>query len=326
MEKIEIATAQFGEPVSVSHYEWKFVCPICAHKALSVDPAGGMFFCFVCEYGRQRPRLWGGPIEQEREPVDEQLHRSVRIALFQLATLSKPHREYLRSRGVYNPERYGIKSVPPQVEKTLLERFSADELVSSGFFRFDIYHQKLRGWPALRFGRILIPTIFGRAIHACKTREDPYDPDARREDVKYSVPRGSKPGHFLWFIDAGHSMLVTEGELKAAAACEHGFPTVSFSGITSLKHTIPQLESIVKSRRVKRLFVVFDSEEDPEKDERSTAMGEKVVAYFPKIACNVKLPKRGTRKVDLDSFLVAEGEKELESVLEDAWEERFGRD
>lgn len=92
---------------------------------------------------------------------------------------------------------------------------------------------------------------------------------SQKKPVKYESPRGRRnqvylpPGVAKVLPDAAQELLTTEGELKALAATQEGFPCIGLVGVFGWKEKhrealLPDLERIEwKGRRV---FIVFDSD------------------------------------------------------------------
>lgn len=124
--------------------------------------------------------------------------------------------------------------------------------------------------------------------------------------------------------DPSTSLIITEGELKAAKGCAEGLPVLGLGGVEcwrSNRHglpLLPQLEQVEwKGRRV---YIVFDSDYATNPD---VMRAQQQLAHFlmhtkeakPRI---VKLPAHGREKQGLDDFLVRAGKKALLAVLEEA--------
>lgn len=57
------------------------------------------------------------------------------------------------------------------------------------------------------------------------------------------------------------SIILTEGEFKAAAGCQMGFPTIAVPGISSFSDThLPRLVALLNRYGVRNIWVVFDNE------------------------------------------------------------------
>jgi hypothetical protein len=124
--------------------------------------------------------------------------------------------------------------------------------------------------------------------------------------------------------DADIPLFITEGELKAASACKHGFPTLGLGGVDvwrSQKNSIPflkQLEDVTwKGRNV---FIVFDSDSatNPNVLRAQIKLCEALTSRGaqPNI---VSLPTlHGKDKTGLDDFLVAKHANAFRTLVEEA--------
>jgi hypothetical protein len=108
----------------------------------------------------------------------------------------------------------------------------------------------------------------------------------------------------------GNSFLVTEGEVKAIVATQHGFPAVGLPGINSWKWRTRELAG-------ESVTIVFDSQQDP-------AINEAVYQAVDKLATRlngckvVTLPLMGNSKMDLDTFILTRGFQEFKLILDKA--------
>lgn len=121
--------------------------------------------------------------------------------------------------------------------------------------------------------------------------------------------------------DADTSVLVTEGELKAARGCNASFPTIGLGGVNTFKSTkakiafLPQLEAFAWEGR--HVYIVFDND-----------ITHKIEVLRAQRALAKELTSRGARVflVDLpagpakglDDYLQACGAAALQALLDDA--------
>lgn len=157
--------------------------------------------------------------------------------------------------------------------------------------------------------------------------------DPKKGDKRYTQPPDTLPCVYLprteaWAelaADPTQALLITEGELKAAAACVAGFPCVGLGGVwnfRSAKHGVllnPVLASFEWLRR--NVYLVFDSDlaTNPNVAAALTALADELgqrgafvhVAWLPSVL-------GAGEKVGLDDFLLFHGEDgppELGQVL-----------
>jgi len=306
---------KFGTPVSTHGIEVKFRCPKCGWKALVADATSGVFYCFICKYGRKQRPVGDGGQDFISRKVNYSYHLDILEWLIQNTTLLETHREYLVKRGVYHPEKYLLRTIPDRVDISLIKVFGIEKLLESGWFKQSKGSSTgITAWPVLRYRRILIPIIFNGMLVAAKTRADPFDFE---ESIQYAIPTGSPISKYPWgYYPADGELLITEGELKSIAACEVGFNCWGSSGINgfdSLIATIPNSGY--------RRHIINDAEAEEEKVE-SRIVAARLATTIPNSSI-VQLPKdSANEKMDLDLFIIRHGEKELEWLIESCWKHR----
>ena len=151
---------------------------------------------------------------------------------------------------------------------------------------------------------------------------------------KYAQPPGTTAEIYLprnvdgvWakiFADVGVPLFITEGELKAAAGCKNGYPTIGLGGVYSFRSRkqvctmIPSLERCAWEHR--SVMLVFDSDAATNPHvmlalqhlaDELTSRG--AVPFF------VTLPALGDNdKTGLDDYLLAEGKEGFDKLLNSA--------
>lgn len=145
---------------------------------------------------------------------------------------------------------------------------------------------------------------------------------------RYAQPKGSE--NHLYFSpllewsgvlsDGSQPLLITEGELKANAACRLGRPTVALGGVDSFrsqKHPLllPDFDSIVLKGRL--VYVVYDSDAltNPNIVRAENALAERLLQREarPHIVRLPALPELA--KTGLDDYLVTRGTDALDQLL-----------
>ena len=219
----------------------------------------------------------------------------------------------------------GIEPVAPADTAALNFSFDAKPALRLNYF--DAWGKPMADWPA--------SDPFYRLRYLGSTIEFAAIAD-RSKDRRYVQLPGSLPCLYLprtynWadaLPDTDISLIITEGELKAAAGVKAGFPVMGLGGVWNFRCSkygmdlLPALEDFDWRRR--NVYVVFDSD-------LSTKEG--VVAALRQLA--VELERRGAfvylawlpevlgpdTKVGLDDFLVFHGasaEAEFTALLHDA--------
>lgn len=155
-----------------------------------------------------------------------------------------------------------------------------------------------------------------------------------RKPLRYTQLPGTLPavyfpplGGFRWDVLAkatDRSLLVTEGEKKAAAGCVASFPTIGLGGVWSWKSAkagvglLPDLAAIAWADRT--VYFVFDSDfrSNPDVMRALTALAVELAARGAKPRL-VALPDGDDgAKAGLDDYLVARGPAALATLLKAA--------
>lgn len=117
------------------------------------------------------------------------------------------------------------------------------------------------------------------------------------------------------------SLVITEGELKAAAACKAGVPTLGLGGVWCFKSASRQLPLLPIFHEIawsgRTVYLAYDSDTAVNADVAAAvgALGRELLALgaLPRI---VQLPVlKGLAKTGLDDLLVAKGAKALPPLL-----------
>lgn len=149
---------------------------------------------------------------------------------------------------------------------------------------------------------------------------------------RYAQPAGSAPALYLprlvaWaplLADASVHLLVTEGELKAAAATKAGFPTLGLGGVDAWRSAkrgyelLPGLKAI--AWRGRRTSLVFDSDVRQKPEVRRALLGlADALTQLGAVVEDVALEDVAEgAKTGLDDYLVARGAAALRERLEAA--------
>lgn len=152
------------------------------------------------------------------------------------------------------------------------------------------------------------------------------------KERRYAQPPGSSVAAYFprtvgWDAvaeDPGYAIVVTEGELKAAAACKAGVSCLALGGVWSWRSAernmpfLPELESFAWLRR--QVYLAFDSDL-----RRNAKVGQALAAFAEALAergadpCIVAVPDLpGLEKTGLDDLVVAEGASALWDLLPEA--------
>lgn len=155
---------------------------------------------------------------------------------------------------------------------------------------------------------------------------------AGEKPQRYAQPAGSGvcayfPRSADWPViapDPEYDIIITEGELKAAAACAAGFPTIGLGGVWNFRSSkdgvwwLPELENVKWARRT--VFVCFDSDylTKPNVCSAINALMEELQqrgAYIRLLA----LPEgEDDAKVGLDDYLLEHTPENLKDLIDAA--------
>jgi len=181
---------------------------------------------------------------------------------------------------------------------------------------FDLAGKKTKFW---RY-RYLEPTREGLSALTAK------------KDLRYTQPPKTVNELYLpplrdWTKvadNAKHPILITEGELKAACACKHGFATIGLGGVWCFKASsqhmamLPQFELFDWKNRP--VYIVYDSDavSNAKVSMAENALAKELTARGAETHI-VRLPhlKPGI-KCGLDDYLVLNDPEDLQAVLDDS--------
>ncbi len=216
----------------------------------------------------------------------------------------------------------GFKPLAPQQLKQLLPKAAAVNAFqipyhdADGRRRSDVWRVRLLEEPVGAFG------------------ETPVKP------LRYLQGPDSPPGAYLakgipWrdvFKDPTIDLLITEGELKAACACKHGFKCIGLGGVSSWRSTrlgwslLPELAEVDWRRR--GVVVVFDSDATT-----NPQVAGAIAALTVELSRRGALPRvaqltavDGLAKTGLDDLLVAHGSEVLRACLDAAENDDLSRE
>ena len=313
-----MAIQLFGTPTMRHGEQLIFVCAQCQRKALSVNVVKGIYHCWVCGFGKGKPPLAGVAAKVALPPVDKALQLKILKRVIEISSLDELHRQYVLERGIVNPDKWGLITVPPQLRK-LLPEFSDLDLTNSGLFLK--FSKNLSPVEGLKWGRILVPFWSNNQIIGMKSRENPFD-YSDGERLRYTAFRGSDvPSHFFSIKDTSRDLIVSEGEFKIMVGNDFGFVTGGFSGMCASFKAMIEYSQYVIRNKVSRIFVAFDNEMDQENNLALLTNTLRVTNAFKDKSAILWLP-RDRKKGELDTFLTTYGEKELDRLIEDSWKSR----
>lgn len=296
------------------------VCPNCLHKSLSCNIQTGLVYCFHCAYGKGL-KFDGAASGFVEQPTDSKLHLEVAKKILSVCTLSTEHKNYLSSRGIYKPEKYGIVSVPFRINVLLLKYFTLEQLIGSGFF-YD--NGDLLGTSkALSPRRILIPFWSGDEIIGLKSRLGPNQTE-EESGKRYICPKGSSIKGQIWYMNPLRSdIIITEGELAAIAVQELGYSGIGIPGLALINDTGFQntLKNLCLSDD-RRVFIILDTDPGIQNDVSKLKYAYAINNLLPN-ACICYLPQDSpNEKMDIDLYLSRYHLDDFNNLLESNWSKR----
>jgi hypothetical protein len=248
--------------------------------------------------------------------------------MFDWCSLLPAHAQLVKARGI-DPHQMRVVSAPADLVPWLQSEFG-DEMVIRGGLAYENSRGELLPRTCIADGRILIPYLDAEKVYyfvgyqRCPEKR----PDQSHEEYaiqkdnwkKIAGPAGYTPAIYgnnlqkdLPFV------IVTEGQFKAEAAIQRGFPCLGIQGINNAH--IATVKAI-KAAGCERVLILFDSEEDQEEiDYAAEKLARECLKadLLPFRACLPLDPNiDGGKKTDIDSFLVHHPLEAFVAVLRDA--------
>lgn len=284
-------------------------CPQCKNNCLSISLIDGRMNCFHCGFGKGKT-VGGESTFSRVEKVDLVLQNQIIKRSLELSTLTSECKSYLHSRGIYNPEKYHIKTVPFQLSRSLKKDFTIHELLKSGLFHLS--NGKVSSNGALAPERIMIPYWSGYKVYGMKSRSNPTCVDQAR----YANTTDSIISKYPFYYGEGRGdLIITEGELSALAGIESGFNVMSIPGITMLNKVSKKILETINEKSINKVFINIDS--DPEYWNKRNLIEAALLGAKLFNATILFLPQKNkNKKMDLDSYLIENGPEELFKLME----------
>lgn len=274
---------------------YKTTCPRCGGNDFYVTPSNGVGYCFHCTYFER---------DGDKKSSEESLEYSIpairalykKLAEYYHSCLTTDIKDYLIARGFSESSIKELKIgyIPDESRKDIEARLGKD----SGLY--------ING-KAVLGNRISFPYLVDNQVIDIRGRAlDKTDP------VRYKSPVGSaqlRGADYPYNHKDSHTdHIITEGEIKAAIASQHGIPCVAVPGIVSWR---PKLHGTAKQT------IVFDSTKNRQTREITYRAIDKLSRklYNPHVAA---LPLRGNDKMDIDTFILAYGAEEFKTIVNNA--------
>lgn len=290
---------------------YKIDCPHCGKHSLYVTPANGLSYCFVCKYVHKEvdSETSGGRtqrVEKQRSAyIDEIRVFYAQLTHYYHSALGIEQRKYLYQRG-YTDETITTQKIGYAPYGT--HPWYKTQIAREAGIATHTHESFLQG-------RITFP-YFKTQQHITDIRARALDPNAA---IKYLSPyhsvfyRGAVyPYHYQYHTAEQKRILITEGEIKADIATQHGYLTLGLPGIGSWRTGMIPLDTI-------QYIIIFDTESDPTTQAYVVRAIHAVAQQLPN-AQNIyvaALPYSAGKKAEIDIFLL-ETPQLFHSIIENA--------
>lgn len=224
---------------------------------------------------------------------------------------------------------------PKDAKELRLEVYSADEA------------SRLSGLPA-SFAGIMIPyfDLRGRATKFWRYRylEDTktgWDKLTDKKALRYAQPKGSVNEVYLpplngtdWTAIAANTeipIIITEGELKAASATKHGYPTMGLGGVWCFKSSSAKMSLLPIFKEFnwkgRSVYIAYDSDAitNPQVMQAENALARELMLQGAEPLI-MRIGAIEGQKAGLDDVIWKQGEAKIAEYLEDAVEWRAAQE
>lgn len=265
----------------------KTYCPNC--NGYSFDtPDGSYWHCFKCEYTKRN-----GTSDYIKVKGDIPTYRALytELTTYYQKQLKKEHRAYLNKRGITDDTIEQYKIGYCSTKPTLL--YKHPKAIESGIVTKN-------GYVVLQ-NRIVFPYLLGDRVTDIRGRL------YQGEGERYLSLMGStyfRGATFAYNVNTHASeIIITEGEIKALAACQLGYHCVGLPGILSRRcFTIIDTD---------KQYLCFDSQKDMRYVNRAmkTQLDRMYNAYV------ITLPIYDREKMDIDTFILSIGANSFHTLV-----------
>lgn len=267
--------------------------------------------------------------EDRPEPLPAAKAREVWTKYWKECSLLPEHEALIRSRGI-DPVSPGMVSASMEALAYLRGLYGDEHVIRAGLAYLN-HREEFHPTRCVRPGRILIPYWSGKIIQYFVGYQ-PCPPRAEHQSemeyayikanwAKYCGPLGYSPTIYGTVPDEAEYLIVTEGQLKALAAIQRGFPCVGLQGIGNNHRA---LVTKCKKKGVKRAIILFDTQDEHQETvdyEAGLLAGEFLAQGIP--AYRAELPMENGQKADIDSYLLNHVDAEFAEILKEAALRRY---
>jgi hypothetical protein len=255
--------------------------------------------------------------------------------LIERSQLLPAHREMIRKRAI-DPDQAGFVSADFVVWKNFVQELGAEKAIRSGLAyeaTFGPQKGKLVATRCCKPGRILIPYWkVDQVRYFVGYQKMPPHWNETKDGAwpKIANITGYPPPLYGDVPEQGAYLIVTEGQLKAEAARQRGFPCVGLPGIGS-GHL--ELANLCVKYQVRKVIILFDTEADPDTQEKVDYHAEGLALELLKRGLPVYRARfaleagvAAGKKMDIDSFLLHHPTEDFVQVLIASAHERYVSD
>lgn len=328
-----------------SGHQYIFYCPFpgCAgyrQAKLYVDPQTGHWLCFHCQQAvpgkvyretstvqhggtwRDFVRMMGDEANTilwptnnlptafaRTPPLSQEQRRRMWGTLFDLSSLTLEHALLLRMRGL-DAHQLGVVTVTGSVWWSMIKVYGEETCVRAGLARIDDETSAIKPTLCVAPGRILIPFFDGRYV-------DYFVGYSASHSIRYAGPTGYSTCIYGVIPPDCELLIVTEGQFKAAAAAQRGYPCIGLQGMGN-NHRLAAQQC--RQREVQRVVILFDTQKSGQEtvDQCAERLAREMLRSNIAVYQGYLPLSIGEDKVDVDSFFLSHTKEEFENVLMDA--------
>lgn len=278
-------------------------CPQCGHHSFYITPHNGLHYCFVCQYKEYHGTAQYGEdaaITFRRSELLQEIRAYYsHMTDYYHSCLSGEPLTYLYERGFTDTTISTLKIGFCPEEVSI--RYRGEVALQSGI--------ALPNEKAFLSNRITFPYISkNNEITDIRGRIIPSVADT----IRYKSPLGGTYFRgadypYNMFLESAQTLIVTEGEIKAAIAYQYGYPAIALPGMMTWRNGFRQ-------KAGQKIIILFDSQAEGFLQVQSAI--KSVALHFNSVHV-ATLPLLGKSKMDIDTFFL-EHEDLFDVVIQSA--------
>ena len=266
-------------------------CPQCGHHSFYITPHNGLHYCFVCQYKEYHGKSESNTLTLVRSELLSEIREYYsHMTEYYHSCLSGEPLQYLYNRGFKDSTitKLKIGFCPEEVSI----RYRGEVAAQSGI--------ALPNDKAFLSNRITFPYISkDNQITDIRGRIIPSISDV----VRYKSPLGSTYFRgadypYNMFLELAQTLIITEGEIKAAIAYQHGYPAIALPGMMTWRNGF-------RRKAGQKIIILFDSQAEGFLQVQNAIRS--VVIHFDSVYV-ATLPLLGKSKMDIDTFFLEHGD------------------